>query len=86
MNILLEINNTNFKFDIIKKRIINNIEYNKFPNLNSTLNFYLESLRRNDKIVTYSEYITRIQNINIFIFKKYINEFRKSPYILFVSF
>ena len=80
---ILEENIDITKFDIIKKRIINNIEYNKFPNLNSTLNFYLESLRRNDKIVTYSEYITRIQNINIFIFKKYINEFRKSPYILF---
>ena len=68
------------KFDIIKKRIINNIEYTKF---NSARNFYLKSLRQNNRIVPYSEYVSLVQNINIEIFTKYIDEFRKSPYILF---
>jgi predicted Zn-dependent peptidase len=71
------------KFDIIKKRIINNIEYTKFNNLHSARNFYLQSLRQNNTIVTYSEYATIVQNINSKIFIKYMDEFRKSPYILF---
>jgi len=80
---ILEENIDITKFDIIKKRKINNIEYSKFHGLNSARNFYLGSLRQNNEIVTYSEYIKLITNINIEIFNKYIDEFRKSPYILF---